>query len=148
MQTGMVLMNWPWVLGAWDISVIKKNSPILSEFTFWDISDETHCILVNLVILLDILVQDNFKFIFWFEDNTHYKYRPLDNQVTYRPKNFFCERVLRRLKETLSIFSSKTDSHHAGFYAFTPLLDVCFHRIEALLFMEAHNIHLIDLSWL
>ena len=88
----------------------------------------------------------NAKFIFWFEDNTHYKYRPLDNQVTYRPKNFFCERVLRRLKETLSIFSSKTDSHHAGFYAFTPLLDVCFHRIEALLFMEAHNIHLIDLS--
>lgn len=60
----------------------------------------------------------NVKFIFWFEDNTHYKYRPLDNQVTYRPKNFFCERVLRRLKETLSIFSSKTDSHHAGFYAF------------------------------
>lgn len=60
-------MNWPWVLGAWDISVIKKNSPVLSEFTFWDISDETHCILVNLVILLDILVQDNFKFIFWFE---------------------------------------------------------------------------------
>ena len=60
-------MNWPWVLGAWDISMIKKNSPVLSEFTFWDISDETHCILVNLVILLDILVQDNCKFIFWFE---------------------------------------------------------------------------------
>lgn len=53
----------------------------------------------------------NVKFIFWFEDNTHYKYRPLDNQVTYRPKNFFCERVLRRIKETLSIFSSKTEIH-------------------------------------
>ena len=47
--------------------MIKKNSPVLSEFTFWDISDETHCILVNLVIILDILVQDNCKFIFWFE---------------------------------------------------------------------------------
>ena len=47
--------------------MIKKNSPVLLEFTFWDISDETHGILVNLVILLDISVQDNCKFIFWFE---------------------------------------------------------------------------------
>lgn len=37
--------------------MIKKNGPVLSEFIFWGISDETHCILLKLVILLDISAQ-------------------------------------------------------------------------------------------